>query len=133
MPIMLLFMLLPVVALPVLWLLPLRWAIPIYVFSILLPGLMFWLIRRTMRRPVVTGAESLIGKDAEVISRSRPDYGVPYLVRVENVLWSARSHDDLQPGEMVIIVAVEGNKLIVEHKNTNIGWQFDRRFSRENN
>jgi membrane protein implicated in regulation of membrane protease activity len=86
-----------------------------------------------MRRPVVTGAESLIGKDAEVISRSRLDYGVPYLVRVENVLWSARSHDDLQPGEMVIIVAVEGNKLIVEHKNTNIGWQFDRRFSRENN
>jgi membrane protein implicated in regulation of membrane protease activity len=121
MPLMFLLMLLPLVALPVFWFLPLRWAIPVYAFSILVSGLVFRLMRKTMKRPVATGAESLIGKDAEVISRSRPDYGTPYLVQVENVLWSAASPDDLQSGEMVTITAVEGNKLIVKHKNMDTG------------
>jgi membrane protein implicated in regulation of membrane protease activity len=118
---MFLLMLLPLVALPVFWFLPLRWAIPVYVFSLLLSGLMFRVMRKTMRRPVATGAESLIGKDAEVISISRPDYGAPYMVQVENVMWSAVSFDDLQPGEIVMITAVESNKLIVKSKNIDIG------------
>jgi membrane protein implicated in regulation of membrane protease activity len=118
MPIMFLLMLLPIVDLSVFWLLPLGWAIPIYVFSVFLSVLMFWVMRKTMKRPVVTGAESLIGRDAKVISRSEPDYGSPYLVQAENVLWTAGSNDDLRPGEMVIIVAVESNRLIVEHKKT---------------
>jgi membrane protein implicated in regulation of membrane protease activity len=118
MPIMFLLMLLPIAALPVFWLLPLRWAVPVYLFSILLSGLMFWVMRKTMKRPVEVGVESLIGKDAEVVSGAGADYGAPYLVRAEHSLWSARSHDDLQPGEVVKIVAVEGNTLIVERKNT---------------
>jgi membrane protein implicated in regulation of membrane protease activity len=121
MPLMFLLMLLPLLTLPVFWFLPLRWAIPVYVFSISLSGLMFWVMRKTMKQPVATGRESLIGKDAEVISRSRPDYGAPYLVQIENVLWSAASPDDLQSGEIVTITAVEGNKLIVKRKNTDTG------------
>jgi membrane protein implicated in regulation of membrane protease activity len=121
MPVMFLLMLLPIVALPVFWLLPLRWAIPIYIISILLSGLMFWVMQKTMKRPVLTGAESLIGKDAKVISRVGSAYGSPCLVEVENVLWSASSHDDLQPGEMVVIVVVESNRLIVEHKKIENG------------
>jgi membrane protein implicated in regulation of membrane protease activity len=118
MHIMFLLMLLPVVALPAFWLLPLRWAVPGYIVSILLSGLMFWVMRKTMKRPVVVGVESFIGKDAEVVSRAGPDYGAPYLVRTEHSLWSARSRDNLKHGEVVKIVAVEGNTLVVEHKNT---------------
>ena len=68
-----------------------------------------------MKRHVVTGAESLIRKDTKVISRSGPDYA-PYMVQVENVLWTASSNDNLQPSEMVIILAVESNRLVIKHK-----------------
>jgi len=79
---------------------------------------MFRLMRRTMRRPVTTGVESLIGKDAEVTSRSSSHGGTPYMVRIEGELWSARSRDSLQHGETVVIVAVKGNYLTVKRKDT---------------
>jgi len=115
---MVIFMLLPIIALPVFWLLPLRSAIVIYVLSLLASGWMFWLMRTNMKRPAVMGAESLIGKDADVVSRSGT-YGSSYQVRVRGELWSADSDEDLQPGETVVIVAVKGNKLIVRRKGSN--------------
>jgi len=120
MHIMVILMLLPIIALPVFWLLPLRSAIAIYVLSLLSSGWMFWLMRTNMKRPAVMGAESLIGKDADVASRSG-QYGSSYQVRVRGELWSADSDEDLQPGETVVIVAVKGNKLIVRHKEKGRG------------
>ena len=115
MHIMLLLMLLPIIAIPVFWLLPLGLAIPIYVFALLLSGAMFWL----MRRPAVTGEGSLIGKDADVVSQSSQGISSRYIVRAEDRLWTAQSRDTLQPGETATIVAVEGNKLIINRRKAN--------------
>jgi len=40
------------------------------------------------------------------------------MVRIEGELWSARSRDALEPGETVVIVAVEGNRLTVAHRDS---------------
>jgi membrane protein implicated in regulation of membrane protease activity len=116
MPVMVILMLLPLIALPVFWYLPLPQAIAIYAVSVLISGAMHWLMHSTMKRPVVTGAESLIGKDAEVVSRS-DRLGISYQVRVKNELWTADSREDLLPGETVMITAVKENRLIVKHKD----------------
>jgi membrane protein implicated in regulation of membrane protease activity len=118
MHIMLLFMLIPIAAIPVFFFLPLDMSIPIYLCCLLLAGLMFWLMGRTMRQHAVTGAEGLIGRDAEVIPRVNSGNGALYLVRVEGELWSARSRDALKPGETVVIVGVEKNRLTVKRKDT---------------
>ena len=115
MPVMVILMLLPLIALPVFWYLPLRQAIALYAISVLIAGVMHWLMHSAKKRPVVTGAESLIGKDAEVVSRS-DRYRTSYQVRVKNELWSADSEEDLESGETVIITAVKGNRLSVKHK-----------------
>jgi membrane protein implicated in regulation of membrane protease activity len=71
--IMFIVMFLPVLALPLFWALPLVQAVPVYIVCLLLSGWMFWIMRDNMKRPVRTGIESLIGKEAEVISRSSSD------------------------------------------------------------
>lgn len=112
---MLILMLLPLLALPVFWFLPLSWAILIYVVCVLVSASMFWLMRRSKRRPAVTGAESLMQKEAEVVSKSTAGKHL-YMVRVGGELWTAKSRDSVQPGETVTIVAVDGNRLTVERQ-----------------
>jgi len=117
MHVMLLLMALPVLAIPVFWFLPAVAAVPVYIFVVLLSGSMYWLMWRTMTQPAVTGTESLVGREAEVVSRSSESPSVPYTVRIEGELWSARSRDALQPGETVVIVAAEGNRLTVARRD----------------
>jgi membrane protein implicated in regulation of membrane protease activity len=116
MHIMLLLMLIPIAAIPVFFFLPLDVSIPIYLFCLLLSGSMFWLMRRSMRQPAVTGAEGLIGKDAEVVPSVNSSDRASYMVRVEGELWTARSRDALKPGETVVIIGFEKNKLTVKRK-----------------
>jgi membrane protein implicated in regulation of membrane protease activity len=118
MHVMLLLMMLPIMAIPVFWFLPAAAAVPIYIFVVLLSGSMYWLMWRTMMQPAVSGAESLVGREVEVVSRSSENPAAPYMVHVEGELWSARSRDALQPGETVVIVAAEGNRLTVARKDT---------------
>ena len=47
-------LLLPFVALPLFWLLPLGYALPIYVVIVLISAFLYWLIRRAMRKPLAT-------------------------------------------------------------------------------
>jgi membrane protein implicated in regulation of membrane protease activity len=112
---MLILMLLPLLALPVFWFLPLIWSIPIYIVCVLISASMFWLMRRSMSRQPVTGAESLVRKEAEVVSKSAAGKRL-YMVRVAGELWTAQSRDIIQPGQTVTIVAVDGNRLTVERK-----------------
>jgi membrane protein implicated in regulation of membrane protease activity len=113
MPVMAILMLLPLIALPVFWYLPLPQAIAIYAIAVLISGVMHWIMHSSMKRPVVTGAESLIGRDAEVVSRSN-QYRTSYQVRVKHELWSADSEEELECGETVVITAVKGNRLVVK-------------------
>ncbi len=120
MVLMLLVMLLPIAGVPVFWFLPLGQALPIYLFFLLLFAGMMWVMRGAMKRPGMAGPECLIGKTAEVVSRSSMEYGPPFIVRVFGELWSARCDDTLdktlQSGDAVIIVSVQGNSVFVERK-----------------
>jgi membrane protein implicated in regulation of membrane protease activity len=115
MHVMIILMLLPLLALPVFWFLPLNWSIPIYVVCVLVSASMFWLMRRSKMRPAVTGAESLVRKEAEVVSKSALGKRL-YMVRAGGELWTAQSRDIIHPGQTVTIVAVDGNRLTVERK-----------------
>ncbi len=114
-------LLLPVLALPIFWLLPLGYALPVYAVILLISVLLYWLIRRVMRRPLsYDGFHSLVGTEAEVVSK--PETGrsaTRYLVRVqgEGELWSAHCKDALEIGEQVNIVAVKGIGVVVERAN----------------
>jgi membrane protein implicated in regulation of membrane protease activity len=114
--VMFILMVAPILAIPVFWLLPLGQAVIVYVIALALSGSMFWLMRGNRHRPVKTGKESLIGRDAEITSRSngtRPRY----TIRIEGELWTTRSRDALKTGEQVIITASEGNTLVVSRKD----------------
>ena len=65
---------------------------------------------RSMRRPVVTGVQGMIGDDAEVIQ----DFAGAGRVRYRGESWSARSDTELRTGQMARIVKVEGLTLWVE-------------------
>jgi membrane-bound serine protease (ClpP class) len=67
---------------------------------------------RSMRRPVVTGVQGMIGDDAEVLQ----DFtgAGSGRVRYRGELWNARSSVGLQAGQMARIVKVEGLTLWLE-------------------
>lgn len=111
-----LILLMPVIALPIFWLMPLNPAVPIYVVIVLLSVFLYWLIVKAMKEPIQDGFQSLIGIEAEVVSKHVPDNPARYLVRAkgEGELWSGYSADALEIGEQVNIVAVKGNGVVVE-------------------
>ena len=109
-----LILLMPVLGLPIFWLMPLSSAVPSYIVIVLISALLYWLIARAMRKPLHDGFQSLIGTEAEVVSGSAPDHSAQYLIRSQGELWSAYSTDTLQPGETVNIVAVKGIGVVVE-------------------
>ncbi|MBI4186359.1 MAG: NfeD family protein [Chloroflexi bacterium] len=111
-----LVLLMPVLGLPLFWLLPLSDALPGYGFIVLLSAGLYWPIARAMRRPVQDGFQSLVGTSAEVVSRSRPEQLAHYLVRSGGELWSAYCNEALEVGEQVKIVGVKGIGVIVRRE-----------------
>ena len=113
-----LILLMPVLGLSLFWFMPLSYALPSYVFIVLILGFLYWLITRAMRKPVRDGFQSLIGTEAEIVSKQAPDNSAQYLIRSQGELWSAYSTDILQPGEQVNIVAVKGIGVVVERADS---------------
>jgi membrane protein implicated in regulation of membrane protease activity len=66
--------------------------------------------RKVRHRRVASGAETLIGARAKVVSPCRPEGQVS----LEGALWNARCDDGVDAGESVIVRAREGLLLIVE-------------------
>jgi membrane-bound serine protease (ClpP class) len=64
----------------------------------------------SMRRPVVTGVQGMIGDNAEVVQ----DFTGSGRVRYRGELWKARSDAELRVGQLARIVKVEGLTLWVE-------------------
>ena len=87
---------------------------PSWFVTALVSGSLYWLITRSMMKPVTTGAEGLVGVNAEVVSRLSPNNYRKYLVRAGGELWTAHCDSSLQPGEQVNIAAVDGIRLVVE-------------------
>ncbi len=106
--------LLPFAGLPSFWLLPLGYALPINIAVWLATPFLYRMMRTAMRKPLQDGFQSLIGTEAEVVSKSAPDDSAKYLIRARGELWSAYSRESLQPGEPVNIVAVKGIGVVVE-------------------
>ncbi len=109
-------LLMPILGLPLFWLLPLGYALPTNIALWLIAAFLYWLIRKAMRKPIQDGFQSLIGTRAEVVSKRAPTYSAKYLVRAqgEGELWSAYSADALDIGEQVNIVAVRGIGVVIE-------------------
>ena len=76
----------------------------------LMVGGIVYMGTRAMRHPVATGAEGMIGKNAEVVA----DFTGKGKVRYGGELWNARSERTLRAGELARIVKVEGLTLWVE-------------------
>ncbi|HEY1369007.1 MAG TPA: NfeD family protein [Gaiellaceae bacterium] len=69
----------------------------------------YWLRWTKRRRPEV-GAEALIGQVALVVEPCRPDGRV----RVRGELWAARCAEDVDSGEQVRVLELDGLTLVVE-------------------
>ncbi len=114
-----LILLMPVLALPIFWLMPLNLAIPIYVVIGLITSFLYRLIAKSMGSWPAIGAESLVGGEAEVVSKLNAEAHAQYLVRAGGELWSAFSPEPLQPGETVRITTLDGVRLTVERGGGN--------------
>jgi membrane-bound serine protease (ClpP class) len=77
--------------------------------ALMIAGIVY-LATRSMRRPVATGTQSMIGETAEVVA----DFTGRGRVRYGGELWNARSDVALRAGESARIVRVEGLTLWVE-------------------
>jgi len=77
--------------------------------ALMIAGIVY-LSTHAMRRPVVTGAQAMIGASAEVVA----DFSGKGRVRYGGELWNARSDSALRAGDLARIVKVEGLTLWVE-------------------
>ena len=102
-------LLLPFFGLPVFWLWPLSMALPSYLVILLLSAGIYYYTIVAMRRNVITGPEALLHSEGVVVSQ----YGLKTTVRIQGELWSARSGDVLEPGDIIQVVDVNGLSLQV--------------------
>lgn len=114
---------LPLLALPVFWLLPLGAAIPLYGATLALTAGVYVLAVMAMRKPVCTGAEDLLHAAGTV----RAVNGGKLTVWVKSELWSAETGDGaVTVGDAVEVLAVDGLRLrvrkLIGKENTNVGW-----------
>ena len=77
--------------------------------GLMIAGIVY-LASRSMRRPVATGTQGMIGESAEVVA----DFTGQGRVRYGGELWNARSDAALRAGDLARIVRVEGLTLWVE-------------------
>ena len=115
-----LIFLLPLAGIPLFWVLPLEYALPINVLLWIVFGLLGYKVIKAMMRPTKDGFKSLIGTEAMVVSAESQGYG-QYLVKAEHELWTARSTETLHPGERVKVAAADGIKLVVKRAGPEIG------------
>lgn len=100
-----------IVAFVLLLVLPWPWSLVGFVISLVLffGELGFW-HRRVRGRRKEVGAETLIGKAAEVVTSCRPDGQV----RLSGEIWAARCERGADAGETVTVVGRDGLTLVVE-------------------
>lgn len=83
----------PVLALPLLWLLPLSIALPINGIVLVLTALIAWPVVVAWRRPHRTEAEGMLGARGETLTELNP-HG---LIRCQGEVWSASENQQVRP------------------------------------
>ncbi len=109
--------LVPLAGIPLFWILPLGYALPINIVLWITSGLLGFKVVRAMMISPRDGFKSLIGTEAMVVSTVNQGYG-KYLVKAGHELWTARSDETLRPGEKVKVAYLEGIKLVVARIDT---------------
>ncbi len=107
-----LILLMPLIGLVVFWIWPLSIALPVYLVILTVSGMIYWLIMKSMHRPVTTGPEGMIGKVVSVIDMS---HHIGH-VRAGGAIWRAESNDSLHAGDKATILGVENLTLRVGRK-----------------
>jgi membrane protein implicated in regulation of membrane protease activity len=102
-----LLLLMPIIGLVVFWIWPLSIAIPVYLVILILSTAIYVIALKSMRKPVVTGSEGLIGKAAEILDMSNHKGHV----RIENEIWDAYTDEPLQKGDEARVIEIQGMTL----------------------
>lgn len=105
-----LILMLPLLALPIFWLMPLSTALPVYSVVVLLASVIYLLAIRAMRRPVETGYEEILKSTGQVIDIQE---NITH-VRVHSEIWNAISSDKLCEGDRIKVVSMDGLTLKVQ-------------------
>ena len=109
--------LIPLAGIPLFWLLPLGYALPINILLWIASGLLGYKVIKAMMLSPKDGFKGLIGTEAMVVSMVNRSYG-QYLVKAGHELWTARSTETLRPGERVEVTTTDGIKLVVARIDT---------------
>lgn len=104
-----LILLMPVLALPVFWFLPLPQALLIYLVILLLSAWIYYYIIIAMRREVIVGPETLLHSHGKVVGVAD---GI-LRVRVQSENWNATSTEKLKKDETIEVLSVDGLTLRV--------------------
>lgn len=112
-----LVLLIPLIGLPVFWVMPLPAASLTYGALLIVSALLYFSLMKSMRMRPVTGMESLMGREAKVVSKSQFGRHTEYLVRLNGELWRAYSLHSLQPEQRVFIAGQDGIGLVVKEKD----------------
>jgi membrane protein implicated in regulation of membrane protease activity len=107
-----LLLLMPLIALPLFWILPLTEAISLYSAIVVLSAWLYVYVFKALARPVVSGKEEIMHSVGKVIDVQ----GHTLHVKVHSEIWTATSSDNLQPGDTVKVTGMEELKLKVEKK-----------------
>ena len=101
---------LPVFALPVFWLLPLKPALVVYIIIWAVSLFLYYKVFQALHAKVCTGTEAMVGKKAVVIRNIDPEGKIRYATEIWRA--TARGKTFLE-GEKVIISGVLGLNLLV--------------------
>jgi membrane protein implicated in regulation of membrane protease activity len=104
-----LLLLLPLLGLGLFIFLPWQVALPLYVIILVGSLAIYWKILKAQRKRPVMGQRAMIGDRARVINVQGSEIEVDY----EGEIWRAASLLPVQPGQQVIIEAVDGLTLRV--------------------
>jgi membrane-bound serine protease (ClpP class) len=107
-----LILLAPLFSLVLFFVYPVEFALPIYLIILLLSFLFYRKIMDSMRRPIKTGFEEMIGSPAAVVEHINPEGRILY----KGELWLATSKERLEKGERAVIVGREGMILQVKRE-----------------
>jgi membrane protein implicated in regulation of membrane protease activity len=108
-----LILVLPLLALPVFWLLPFGAAMPLYAVTLALTAGVYVLAVKAMRKPVCTGTETLL----HAVGTVRAIEGRLIRVWVGSELWSAKAGaEGVAVGDVVEVIGFEGLTLRVRKR-----------------
>ncbi len=109
-------LILPLLALPIFWFVPLSVALPAYSIVAALSIMIYWYAIQAMKLPIQNGTEGLVGEIGEAIETRNEIL----LVRIHNEIWQAVPlKDSLCVGDRLEVVSVERRMLRVKSLETN--------------